>query len=424
MMPETSIQILNDETFPGDFLMEFDELDDDISISPPGILVPENNLTTLGSHCSVTTSQTNSSSENYSLSTENENGSGSSNSTNIFIKYHPSSGKRMSLTQNAKKCFSKSFASSSSAGNPKRSKSEGNLLNTSGPQCRVGITRPQKYGHVKSKVKQYIDETLSQHVHHSFVRHKSMPVSTTEAGIQENTEIETVQDANVLRAMVKESSDEVSNLQRHLEFSEMLRKDDIAKIENLKRKIEIMRLEHSKREKERQRERDCEKELDRQLVLANYLRYSSQTSLNRVFASVGTQTSPETNISFNNITLYSDESFAGMLASNFISNPNTSTAPRAKRALLYAPDSHLEQNENINDMLSPCPAPDPQNSPDYLQLQPTATVSYQISEDSTEAPTELLIQDYSDFCNKCIRKKKKKSKKTRLASFFCIKKED
>lgn len=225
--------------------------------------------------------------------------------------------------------------------------------------------------------------------------------------------------------MLKETADEVCNLQRHLEFSEMLRKDDIAKIEALKRKIETMRLEHSKREKERQRERDSEKDLDRQLVLANYLRYSSQTSLNRVFASVCTQTSPEVNISFTNITLHSDESFAGMLASNFTSNPSTSTAPRAKRALLYAPDSHLEQGENSRDKSSPDSATHPDGSPDYSQLRPTATVSFQLSEDSTEATTELLIQNNSEFCAKCTRKKKKgKSKKTRLASFFCIKKED
>lgn len=419
MMPETSIQILNDETFPGSLLMEFDELDDDIPISPPGILVPANNITALGSRSSVTTSQTNSSSENNSLLTENENGSCSSNSSNLFVKYRPAPNKRMSLTRNAEK----SATSSSSSGTQKRSKSEGNLLNTSGLQIRAGISRPQKYGHIKSKVKQYIDETLSQHTQHSLVRHKSMPVSTIETVLQENTDIGIEQDANALRAMLEETTDEVSNLQRHLEFSEMQRKDDIAKIEGLKRKIETMRLEHSKREKERQRERVSEKELDRQLVLANYLRYSSQTSLNRVFASVSTQTSPEVNISFNNIILQSDESFAGMLASNSTSNPSTSTSPRAKRALLYAPDLHQEHDENSKDKLSPATHPD--GATDYTQLCRSATVSYQLSEDSTEAATELLIHDNSKLCNKCTKKiKKGKNKKTRLASFFCIKKED
>lgn len=48
MMPENSFQKLNDETFPASLLLEFDDLDDDIPISPPRILEPVNIISASG----------------------------------------------------------------------------------------------------------------------------------------------------------------------------------------------------------------------------------------------------------------------------------------------------------------------------------------------------------------------------------------
>lgn len=427
MMPENSFRKLNDETFPASLLLEFDELDDDIPISPPRILEPVNAVSVSGSRSPVTTSHTsNSSSGNYSLSTENENGSGSSNSSNLFLKYRPLTNKRSGQAQNLENPINKSRTGSSSSNGQKRAKSEENLLNSNILFNKVGgPSKAQKYGHVKSKVKQYIDETLSQHTRHSLVRHKSMPESTIEKTLEQTEEIPVEHDANALRAMLKETSNEVSNLQRHLEFNEMLRRDDIAKIEALKRKIEVMRVEHSIREKERQRERDSEKELDKKLLLANYLRYSSQTSLNRVFASVSTQTSPEVHTIFSNSFIFSDESIDRMLA------PNTSTSgmsppPRAKRALTYVVDHQGEPNGIVNQVnVNPDSATHPSGSPDYPRLCPTAvTYNHTTPVDNSGSTTEILIQDDSELCKQCRKSKKRKNKKTRLASLFCIKKVD
>lgn len=431
MMPETSFPKLNDETFPASLLLDFDELDDDIPISPPRILEPANTNSAPGSRSPVTTSQTsNSSSGNYSLSTENENGSNSSNSSNLFVKYRPLSSKRSStahnsIMRNGAKTSGMNLPSSNSQ---KRAKSEENLLSSEITFTKTGVvSKAQKYGHVKSKVKQYIDETLNQHTRHPLVRHKSMPEPVIENKLEQKEEIPLEHDANTLRAMLKETSDEVTNLQRHLEFSEMLRKDDIAKIELLKRKIEAMRLEHSMREKERQRERESEKELDRKLVLANYFRYSSQNSLNRVFASVGTQTSPEAHTAtLSNSFIFSDESMDRGLASNFASTSGTSSPLRTKRALTFVADSQPESGEIANvENLSPGTTTHPSSSPDYPRLCPTAVVYNQPPQDNSGEITELLIQNKLDSCRECGRKNKKtKSKKTRLASFFCIKKVD
>lgn len=430
MMPENSFQKLNDETFPASLLLEFDDLDDDIPISPPRILEPVNIISASGSRSPVTTSQTsNSSSGNYSLSTENEYVSNSSNSSNLFIKYRPLSNKRSNAahSSNLRNAVNTSKNNSCSSIVQKRAKSEDNLLSNERSLTKVGGTsKSQKYGHVKSKVKQYIDETLNQHTRHPLIRHKSMPESTVENNQKQEEEIPLEHDANTLRAMLKETADEVTNLQRHLEFSEMLRKDDIAKIEVLKRKIEAMRIEHSMREKERQRERESEKELDRKLVLANYFRYSSQNSLNRVFASIGTQTSPDVCTAFSNSFIFSDESTDRVLASNFATTSGTSSPFRAKRALTYVADSQPQLNGTANEeLLSPDLATHQSSSPDYPRLCPTAVVYNQSPQDNSGEITELLIQNSLDSCRECGRKnKKRKSKKTRLASLFCIRKVD
>ncbi|XP_062563127.1 uncharacterized protein LOC134226387 isoform X2 [Armigeres subalbatus] len=405
MMPESSFQKLNDETFPASLLMEFDELDDDIPISPPRTHEPVNVMSAPGSRSPVAASQTsNSSSGNYSLSTENDNGSGSSNSRHTFVKISPATSKPQ-----------------------KRAKSEENLLGSNVWYAKNGgVPRSQKYGHVKSKVKQYIEETLSQHTRHSLVRHKSMPESSIESVLEQKEEHSPDHDASTIRGLLEEKSTEVSYLQRHLEFSEMLRRDGIAKIEVLKQKIEAMRMEHSMREKERQRERDIEKDLDRKLILANYMRYSSQNSLHKAFTSVSTQTSPEALAVLNNSFIFSDESIDRMHVSKLASITGASPPPRAKRALTYVADSQPERFEFLNDEnFIPDSATHPCSSPDYPELCPTAVIYHHTLEDNAGDTTELLIPDNSGTCNECGRKNKnRKSKKARLASFFCIKKVD
>lgn len=421
-MPETSFQKkLNDETFPANLLMEFDELDDEIPISPPRNHEPVTVNSAPGSRSPVAIS--NSSSGNYSLSTENGNGSGSSNSSNLFAKFRPLSSKQSSVVKAVSNPTKPSRTSPSSSKPQKRAKSEENLLSSHVSYAKNGgAVRSQKYGHVQSKVKQYIEETLSQHTRLPLARHKSMPESSIESVLEQKEEPSPEHDTNTLRALLKETSEEVIYLQRHLEFNEMLRRDDIAKIEALKRKIEVMRMEHSRREKERQRERETEKELDRKLILANYMRYGSQTSLNRAFASVSTQTSSEALNALSDSLILSNESIDRMHASI----AGASSAPRAKRALTYVVDPQPEPTELTNDEnFIPDSATHPCSSPDYPELRPTAVIYHHTLEDNAGDAAELLIRDISGTCNECGRKnKKRKSKKIRLASFFCIKKVD
>lgn len=62
-----------------------------------------------------------------------------------------------------------------------------NLRNQSGGSGTSGhsLKRQPKYGHVKSKVKQFIDEAISQRGRHVLVRHKSMPESNNSRGTEE-----------------------------------------------------------------------------------------------------------------------------------------------------------------------------------------------------------------------------------------------
>ncbi|XP_039432616.1 uncharacterized protein LOC120415227 isoform X1 [Culex pipiens pallens] len=431
----SSYKKLNDETFPTSLLMEFDELDDEFLISPPGLAATEKADVASGPRSPATTTShtSNTSSGNYSLSTENENGSGSSSTSShpTTAKFRTTTSKRVSASKDAKRALAGAKALAKSTPGQKRAKSMENLRNQSGGSGTSGhsLKRQPKYGHVKSKVKQFIDEAISQRGRHVLVRHKSMPESNNSRGTEEQSEIDQETDVESLRTMLREKTAENENLQRHLEFSEIQREDGVVKIETLKRKIEAMRLEESKRQAERdverQRERDFRKELDRKTVFGAYFQY------NRIFATTCTQTSPEPCTTFDMSTFGSEDSFERVIAASSSSQPNASTGPRAKRSLQYPVDQQEDpdDDDNVQDDISPDSATHPESSPDYPQLVP-AVGRQQYPSTSNQPVVSVGRSDRQDvesdrICDECARKRKKKaSKKARLASFFCIRKAD
>ncbi|XP_058836494.1 uncharacterized protein LOC131693039 [Topomyia yanbarensis] len=413
-----SYQQLTDETFPTSLLMEFDMLDDEIPISPPRILEVDKTNTAnemLSSEVTSHTSGSNTSSGNYSFSTENENGSGSSSSSNPTTKYRSYTSKRATTTKDSNKIATKT--STKSANHQKKSKSLENLVNKTALLVQNSSTKNPKYSHVKSKVKQFIDETTKKQDRKPFIRHKSMPECSPEHPLEECDEIDPITYSE-LKIRLKQKTEELNNLQRHLIFNEAQLEDNFSKIGDLKHKIEAMRLENSRREMERQRERELEKERERQLFLEPYLRYSNPT-LNKTFASMSTQTSPDTLMVFNISALNSDDddSFEGLMSASASSGPNV------KRTLQFALEQ--EQNEqhenNTNENVSPDSATHPERSTDYPPMLPSSDLGQSSPRDAENRA--LSTQDYVQVCNDCAsRKEKTKKKKNRLASFFCIKK--
>lgn len=397
-------------------------LDDEIPISPPRLLEPDKlnpaaaaRSSTAASH----TSASNTSSGNYSFSTENENGSGSSGSSNPSYKYRSSTNKRAAVIKDTKRVTSN--ISTKPATSQKKAKSLDNLLNNMPSQSQTNTLKRQKYSHVKSKVKQFIDETTKKRDRKPLSRHKSMPEASMDCPAEEIDEIDQKTSTENLKTMLKEKSAELDSLKRHLNFSEMQREDSVFEIEALKRKIESMRLEHSKRERERQRERDMEKEREQQATMNSYLRYSNP-SLNRIFASVSTQTSPEVRKVFNISSFQSDESFGEILAACCtVASPGPSgTGHRdirtPQRTIHY---EHKKPDEQ--EKVSPDSATHPESSPDYPRLLAPQVPCR--SDGRVEQNTRTSTQDYAEVCQGCIaRNENKRRKKIRLASFFCIKK--
>ncbi|XP_055629794.1 uncharacterized protein LOC129770765 [Toxorhynchites rutilus septentrionalis] len=410
-----SYQKLYEESFPASLLLEFDELDDGI-LSPPRLQQPEQISNVPESRSSATTSHTsNTSSGNYSLSTENENGSGSSGSSNIASKYRTSTNKRVNAMKDAKNIGSKPPNRSTNTVNQKRAKSMENLVNSGASHAQSIPFKRQKYSHVKSKVKQFIDEAISQRDRRGLVRHNSLS-NTNILGrtLEETDEFDQETNIDTLRAMLRDKNNEIDSLQRHLHFSELQREDEVARVVALKNKIEGIRLEDSKRERERERERKRERELHEKRVLASYLQ------LNKSLVSVATQTSPEIGPMINFSTFRSEDSFERLLAAN------ASTAPRVKRALQYVMDLEQEELDKNNNHIQrrPDSVTDPKNSPAPHQNQ--CSVEEDEESPRSEQRLEITVEpiEFAEICHDCARRKKRKYiKKTRLASFFCIKRE-
>ncbi|XP_053686176.1 putative uncharacterized protein DDB_G0271982 [Sabethes cyaneus] len=420
-----SYQQLTDETFPASLSMDFEILEDEISISPPRILEPDktNGAAAPSSVAASHLSGSNTSSGNYSFSTENENGSSSSGSSNPPSKFHPTTSKQVITAKDTKKVSSNTLAKPVTG--QKKAKSLENLLNNVPPQ--TSSLKRQKYGHIKSKVKQYIDETTKKRDRQPLLRHKSMPETCIECPAEKNDEIDLETNTDNLKTMLREKTEELDSLKRHLNFCEMQREDNVFTIEALKRKIESMRLEHSKRENERQREREVEKEREKLAIMNTYLRYSNP-SLNRIFATVSTQTSP-VHVTFNISTFQSDDSIHDLLAESFTATPPTSDRRSTKiirtSQLSTEPDAEDRPAESSEqEKISPDSATHPEGSPDYLQLLPLSEFSGGTM--NTEDTDTAISQDHAEVCQECMarkqNKRKKKSKKIRLASFFCIKK--
>ncbi|XP_058466403.1 uncharacterized protein LOC131439431 [Malaya genurostris] len=418
-----SYQQLTDETFPTNLLIEFDQLDDDIPISPPQILQADKTSVVTAAEIRSSevishTSGSNTSSGNYSFSTENENGSASSGCSNPTIKYQSSTNKRAKAMKDTKKMVPK--PSGKSSVHQQKSKSLENLVNHNTNQMPSNLLKRQKYGHVKSKVKQFIDETTKNLDRKPLLRHKSMPDYSLECPSEEIDEINQETNIDKLRSLLKEKTEELECWKRHLNFSERQREDSVLKIGALQRKIETMRLEHSTRDKdrERQHERKLENEREKHTVLEAYLRYRNP-SLSRIFTSVGTQTSPGVCTVFNINAFCSDDSFEGLLDGSFNAAPATSTGTRVKRALQFPLEPEPDEPEvnEVNENVSPDSASHPAG-PNLMQLSDAGQLS-----PKTAGICESPTQDYVQICKECaIKKEKKRKKKNRLASFFCIKK--
>ncbi|XP_055587449.1 uncharacterized protein LOC129739920 [Uranotaenia lowii] len=459
-----SYQKLNDETFPASLLLEFDELDDEfLLVSPPGMMMVLETDPMISENRSPVMTMSNSSSGNYSLSTENENGSGSSSSSNVGQKIQRTSlsttNKRINAARDSKRSMksvrgeggatngqnlAKAGITVSTGGVPvnsaykKRAKSMENLSHgsTTAIQQNSHAIKRAKYGHVKSKVKQFIDETVSQRRdRQTLVRHKSMPEQGTGHPDVEASNLERHLSVDELQTMLQEKSAENESLNRHLQFSELQRQNTVEKFETLKRKLEAMRLEHSKREWNWDREnqqltRLLETERERQLALTSYLRYNNGAGpvpLNRRLANTGTQTSPALEsfiLNSDTFGIDEDESFGGDLLAE-------DPPPRVKRTLQFMleEDGGVLEIEEQPDQEMEDVSPDSTRSPNCSQRTEIG------AEASTMEPMSVLVganlspgaasqMSQPDVCRECgTRKKKRKQKKiAKFASLFCIKK--
>uniref|UniRef100_A0A182N3H8 Uncharacterized protein n=1 Tax=Anopheles dirus TaxID=7168 RepID=A0A182N3H8_9DIPT len=449
---------LCDETFPASLLIEFDELDDEIPISPEfpkrqqpatglsrhrstlrstgkGIASDKTDVTDRSGSRMVISGSSNTSSGHSSLSTEGENRSASSDrdTSRDQSKAHRTpevagpgamlllggGGETLNIRQprSMESLLPLTSNSASSLGPGTGLGSTGNVSVGS-----VGAdTKPQhyhrhraKYGHVQSKVKQMINEMKppNNRDRKTLVRHKSMPDTSFDVGSKEVEEdaLGRVNDVETVRAVAREMQQRMSSLEQQLSLCQA---DMFNELAALKCKNSALRFENDHLlEQERAREQR------RQLLLRDQPTgtgscYGSQSSLNKATAglppsttsTVGTQTSP--------IGTY-DSQFEFLFVSPPVSPP--------PHVLDDAPESTLGEF-----------------SPDYEQLLPrfrrrdtrrTPTVH-----SPTEHPDHALDGDpataaatttaTSPACHDCRRRKKKrKTRKQKLASLFCIRHHD
>lgn len=399
-----SYQRLSDETCPASLVKEFDEFEDQFLISPQQPLQPKTIQSTTKS--SVSTSH--SSSGNYSLSTEN----GESSAGNcVNTRYRSITSKRMSNYKDKRRSGFKD--------DNKITKSLENLSSRSVTQKPHVSWKTPKYAHVKSKVKQYIDEARSKHTRHVLKRHNSAPETSSTRDNQELDEISEETNVAVLQTMLREKIKENEALFRQFHFIDIQREEQVVKIETLKRKIDAMRLEETKREQQREKERQAEREYQEKTILAAYLQCNNHAMLNKNFTSVGTQTSPMFQLPFDVSTFINDDSLEiSRRVEHSTEEVDEASSTRVRRELRFTrldsdqplastSKNQLDINANSVDYV--------EDSPSYIQVQPPVNVQME----GKSSPSTELEQK---MCFKCAKNKAPKRKRSRLASLFCLRK--
>uniref|UniRef100_A0A182SWB6 Uncharacterized protein n=1 Tax=Anopheles maculatus TaxID=74869 RepID=A0A182SWB6_9DIPT len=477
---------LCDETFPASLLIEFDELDDEIPISPelPKRHQPERflrNRTTLSDGKEIVTDKTNivddrngsrmvisgssnTSSGHSSLSTEGENRSASSDrdtsrdlskrqpsdvgpgallllgderSAKLSLKSRKIRQPRSmeSLLQNQGQSVGRLKIASPlgsgtglAAGKGMGGGSTGNVSVSS----IGGIAQQQqqqhyhrhrsKYGHVQSKVKQMIDEMKppTNRDRKTLVRHKSMPETSYDVNLkdEEDETLDQENDVETLRSVVREMRLHMGSLEQELS---VCRTNLFNELATLKCKNSALRLENDHL-LEQERAREQRRQLLREQQTAGSC-YGSQSSLYKastgITCTVATQTSP---------------SEAGDHESHFeflLASPPAASHPAV---LPQTSSSTIEPESAVGEF-----------SPDYEQLIPmlgrsgTSTMfgsgirNREVRRTpSFRSPTGRRSDSgqagdfaLSPTCHDCRRRKKKrKSRKQKLASLFCIRHHD
>ncbi|XP_053659889.1 uncharacterized protein LOC128708933 [Anopheles marshallii] len=473
---------LCDETFPASLLIEFDELDDEIPISPelpkrhqPESLLRERTALSGGKGIAtdkitddrngsrmVISGSSNTSSGHSSLSTEGENRSASSDrdTSRDISKRQPLAVGAGALLLLGDQRTDKSTLKSRKLRQPRSMESllqnqgQAGRIKTASPlhagtglamggkgfgggstgnvsASSIGATAQQqqhyhrhrsKYGHVQSKVKQMIDEMKppANRDRKTLVRHKSMPETSHDVELkdEEDETLEQENDVETLRSVVRELRLHMSSLEQQLSIC---RTNVFNELATLKCKNSALRIENDHL-LEQERAREQRRQLLREQQTAGSC-YGSQSSLCKASvgstSTVGTQTSPS-------ITGDHELQFEFLLAS-----PQTFSRP----ALPPQTFSTTIEPESVG-----C-----EFSPDYEQLLPMLGRSANSSTFGAEtrrrdirrtpsirSPTGRrsesgLAQDLltSPTCHDCRRRKKKrKSRKQKLASLFCIRHHD
>ncbi|XP_053675448.1 uncharacterized protein LOC128725705 [Anopheles nili] len=471
---------LCDETFPGSLLIEFDELDDEIPISPElpkrhqpdgfgrhhstltvraGAMADKATADDRNGSRTVISGSSNTSSGHSSLSTEGENRSASSDRDlsrdlskrqlkDVDLdgtrmeqpslktrKFRPPRSMESLLQQQGHSGhFKKSLPPRKRAGLRTDESVDGDCTGnvsvlSNGPpnqQHQLYQRHRAKYGHVQSKVKQLIDEMkpTARRDRMTLVRHKSMPETSFDIDPRHEHDdtLEQETDMDALRAMVREMKLHVGILEQQLNLQDLHNTNAFNELAALKCKNSALRIENDfLLEQERVREQR------RQLLRHPEQHpggscYGSQSSLHKAIinCTTATQTSPQSGTD--------EPSFELLFAA---SPPAITTGSRPLMALQAS--STVELDTAIGEF-----------SPDYEQLLPVVSRDGEPSDafepkcqngrcttteqspapkgsETGQAPAIATSPRCRDCCR---RKKKRKSRKQKLVSLFCIRRHD
>nr|XP_040236934.2 uncharacterized protein LOC120958301 [Anopheles coluzzii] len=464
---------LCDETFPANLLIEFDELDDEIPISPElpkrhqqpesftehhrhltsatkRIISDKNNVDDRNGSRMVISGSSNTSSGHSSLSTEGENRSSSASDRDTSrdlskrLPSRPSDvggpvpallllGEQRNtdkLTLKARKIRQPRSMESLLQSKDQRLKlaatplgkgigggSTGNVSVAS-----VGTTFQQqhyqrhrsKYGHVQSKVKQMIEEMkpppASGRDRKTLVRHKSMPETSYDADSKDEEE-EAIEQENDVETL----RSVVRELRLHMSSLEqqltLCRTSVFNELAALQSKNSALRLENDHL-LEQERAREQRRQLLREQQTTAGSCYGSQSSLYKV------QPPGQPTCTIATQTSPTDD----LLFEFLLASPPTSSHP--------APGAALSSGD--------C-EPDGDFSPDYEQLLPSLAGSpaaggrpeLRRRTPSVRSPPgggRFETGQQAEECAACHdcrrRRKKRKSRKQKLASLFCIRQHD
>ncbi|XP_058065172.1 uncharacterized protein LOC131214827 [Anopheles bellator] len=293
-----------------------------------------------------------------------------------------------------------------------------------------------KYGHVQSKVKQQIDQLKpANQDRRTFVRHKSMPETYDDQPqvqavplVEKDTSVET------LRTLLRETKLQVSSLEQQLALRDLYQSNLFSEMAALKYKNSALRLENDKLV-EQERFRDQQRQLLRQTETVCC--YGSQSSLHKVHATstVASQTSPA------GLAEHDHEPASAGPTEQDRRRAASSPADLSSAGLRRNSDPSASGIAAIGTTHGHSDSPIlGEFSPDYEELIPTiersdvGSTSYRRDlrrvrpeEDHSDAGCTLDRSTSSLGCRDCRRKRNKRKRKTRrhkLASLFCIRRHD